>query len=42
VNVLKIAGCLTVLLLAGLIFVLMRNDRKQTPRVTWKERQHVG
>jgi protein SCO1 len=42
VNVLKVAGCLTVLLLAGLIFVLMRHDRKQTPRVAWKERQHVG
>ncbi len=39
VNVLKVAGCLTVLLLGGLVFVLMRNDRKQA---AWKERQHVA
>jgi len=42
INVLKVAGCLTVVLLAGLVFVLMRNDRKQNARVAWKERQHVG
>ena len=28
VNVLKIAGCLTVLLLAGLLYMLIRNDRR--------------
>jgi len=42
VNVLKIAGCLTVLLLAGLIYLLMRNERKPNTRAAWKERQHVG
>lgn len=42
VNVLKIAGCLTVLLLAGLLYLLMRNDRKQDTQAAWKERQHVG
>ncbi|MFZ0590498.1 MAG: SCO family protein [Bryobacteraceae bacterium] len=37
-NVLKIAGCLTVVLLAGLIFILMRSgSNKRT-----KEEQHVG
>src|SRR5208283_1824388 len=42
VNVLKIAGCLTVLLLAGLLYLLMRNDPKQDTQAAWKERQHVG
>ncbi len=42
VNVLKIAGCLTVVLLGALLFVLLRNDRKQNPKAVWKERQHVG
>ena len=42
VNVLKVAGCLTVLLLAGLVFLLMRNDRKHTTQITWKKRRHVG
>lgn len=42
INVLKVAGCLTVLLLGGLVFLLMRNDRKPNPQAAWKERQHVG
>jgi protein SCO1 len=41
-NIIKAAGCLTVLLLAGLIYMLMRKDRKQTQRQVWKEKQHVG
>jgi protein SCO1 len=41
VNVLKIAGCLTVVLLAGLLYLLMRNDRKPRTPLTWKERQHA-
>jgi protein SCO1 len=42
VNILKIAGCLTVLLLLGLIYLLMRGDKKhKTPRA-WKEVRHVG
>jgi protein SCO1 len=42
VNVLKIAGVLTVLLLAALLFVLMRNDRKRNVPLAWKERPHAG
>ena len=43
VNVLKIAGGLTVLLLSGLIYLLMRNDkREKNKQVAWKEVHHVG
>jgi protein SCO1 len=42
VNVLKVAGCLTVLLLAGLLYLLMRNERNPNNQAAWKERQHVG
>ena len=48
-NVLKIAGSLTVLLLAGLIYLLMRSDKTRKspaswpkPKANWKERQHAG
>jgi len=41
INVLKIAAGLTVLLLAGLIYLLMRKDTKQKARLQWKEVQHV-
>ena len=41
VNVLKIAAGLTVVLLAGLLYLLMRNDKKQKTRLAWKEVQHV-
>lgn len=42
VNVLKIAGGLTVLMLGGLIFLLMRGDKKRaTERATFREEQHV-
>ena len=42
VNVLKIAAGMTLLLLAGLIYLLMRDDKnKKTPRA-WKEAHHVG
>jgi protein SCO1/2 len=41
-NIIKAAGALTVLLLAGLIYVLMRKDKKQTQAPVWKEKQHVG
>jgi protein SCO1/2 len=40
VNLLKVAGCLTVLLLAGLLFMLTRNDRQM--RAAWKGGRHVG
>ena len=42
VNVLKIAGGLTLFLLAGLIYLLMRDDKKNKPRTNWKEAPHVG
>jgi protein SCO1/2 len=42
INVLKIAAGLTVLLLGGLIYLLMRDDKKRISRVAWKEKQHVG
>ncbi len=43
VNLLKVAGGLTVLMLAGLVFMLTRSDRKRhVPPVVWKEQQDVG
>jgi protein SCO1/2 len=42
VNVLKVAGCLTVLMLAGLLYLLMRKDKKHDVQAAWKEQQHVG
>ena len=41
VNILKLAAGITVVLLGGLIYLLMRNDKKSKPRVNWKEPQHV-
>lgn len=40
-NLLKIAGCLTVMLLAGFIVLQMRRERKKK-RVQWQQVQHVG
>jgi len=42
VNVLKIAAGMTVLMLAGLIFLLMRSDKKNQKTRVWKEAPHVG
>jgi len=42
VNVLKIAAAITVFLLAGLIFLLMRDDKKYQTRKSWRELRHVG
>ncbi len=42
VNILKAAGILTVLLLSGLIFILMRDDKKIRTKAPWKEAHHVG
>jgi protein SCO1/2 len=42
VNILKLGGALTIVGLAGLIYFLMRNDKKKRPRVTWREVRHVG
>jgi protein SCO1 len=41
-NVLKAAGVLTLALLAGLLYILMRNDKKKTSRADWKEARHGG
>jgi protein SCO1 len=40
-NILKIAGMLTVVLLAGLIYLLMRNEKKSKTAVAWKEVHHA-
>jgi len=42
VNILKIAAGLTVVLLAGLIYLLMRGEKKQKMSRAWKEVRHVG
>lgn len=42
VNVLKIAGAITLLGLGGLLFLLMRDDKKQKTRAAWKEAHHVS
>jgi protein SCO1/2 len=41
-NILKFAGGLTIVLLAGLIYLLMRNNNKPRQPRRWKEAQHVG
>jgi protein SCO1/2 len=42
VNILKLAGGLTLALLAGLIYFLMRTEKKTKSRVEWKEAPHAG
>jgi len=42
VNLLKIAGGLTVILLAGLVYFLIRDDKRKRTRIAWKEAHHVG
>jgi protein SCO1/2 len=42
VNILKIAAGITILLLAGLIYLLMRKDKTQNLGRRWKEAEHVG
>jgi protein SCO1/2 len=42
VNILKIAGVLTLLCLAGLLYFLMRSDKNTNKSVPWKEVRHVG
>ena len=42
VNVLKLAGGLTLLLLGGLIFVLMRHDKGKAGKREWRKVQHVN
>jgi protein SCO1 len=41
VNVLKLAGAITVLCLAGLLYFLMRKEKTQKTRIGWKEARHV-
>lgn len=40
-NLLKIAGSLTVLVLAGFIIMFIRNDKQRISQDTWKEAPHV-
>jgi protein SCO1/2 len=44
VNILKAAAALTITLLAGLIYLLMRKDKTKTQNLgpRWKEAKHVG
>jgi protein SCO1/2 len=41
-NILKLAGGITVLLLAGFIFMFMRNDKQKQSAMHWKKVPHVG
>ncbi len=41
VNVLKLAGGLTVICVAALLFYLMKKDKSDPRRVAWKEARHV-
>ncbi len=40
-NVLKIAAGITIFCLAGLIYLLMRNDKKQKTSLGWREAHHA-
>jgi protein SCO1 len=42
INILKVAGCLTVLAIAALVYYLMRNDKRQGTGLRWNEVKHVG
>jgi protein SCO1/2 len=42
INILKVAGGITVLMLAGLIYLLMRNNKTPQQSKRWKEARHVG
>jgi protein SCO1/2 len=41
-NILKAGAALTILLLGGLIYLLMRKDNTQRLQAKWKEAEHVG
>lgn len=41
-NILKAGAALTLLLLAGLIYLLMRKDKTHRLQANWKEVEHVG
>jgi protein SCO1/2 len=41
-NILKAGAALTILLLAGLIYLLMRKDKTHRVQEQWKEAEHVG
>jgi protein SCO1/2 len=41
-NILKLGAGLTVLLLGGLIFIFMRNEKKEQSQMKWKKAHHVG
>lgn len=41
-NIMKLAAGLTVLLLAGFVFILRRNEKKEHSTMNWKRVPHVG
>ena len=41
-NVLKLAGILTLLALAGLLYFLMRTEKKKKSQTAWREVHHAG
>jgi protein SCO1/2 len=41
-NLLKISGCLTVILLAGFIFMFIRTDKNRATKDKWKEAPHAS
>ena len=41
-NIMKLAAAITVLLLGGLIFTFMRNEKKEQSKMNWKRAPHVG
>jgi protein SCO1/2 len=41
-NILKAGAALTILLLAGLIYLLMRKEKTHRVQEQWKEAEHVG
>lgn len=41
-NVLKLAGIITVLALAGLLYFLMRTEKKKKSQTAWREVHHAG
>ncbi len=42
INILKLAGTLTLLALLGLIYFLMRNDKNKKRAAAWSEVRHAG
>jgi protein SCO1/2 len=41
-NIMKLAAALTLLILGGFIFILMRNEKREQSKMNWKRVPHVG